>query len=80
MTITTTTRNAQTTMREIPPLMRERLIRAGQACQAAPDHEKGPHIRAIDQITDELARAGIVHARHVDRPEFGTASGIRKQR
>lgn len=67
-------------MREIPPFHRERLIRAGQACAAAPDHEKGPHIREIDKITDEMARAGIVHARSVDRPEFGTASGIRKQR
>ena len=63
--------NAQTTMREIPPLMRERLIRAGQACAAAPDTEKGPHIRAIDALTDELARQGVVLARHVDRPEFG---------
>ena len=67
-------------MREIPPFQRERLIRAGQACQAAPDHEKGTHIRAIDAITDERARAGFVHARHVARPELGTASGIRKQR
>lgn len=25
----------------------ERLIRAGQACAAAPEHEKGPHIREI---------------------------------
>ena len=72
--------STQTTMHEIPPLQRDRLIRAGQACQAAPEHEKGPHIRAIDQITDELARAGFVHARHVSRPEFGTTSGIRKQR
>lgn len=75
-----TTSTPAPTMREIPPLMRERLIRAGQACQAAPEHEKGPYIRAIDAITDELARSGFVHARHVARPEFGTASGIRKQR
>ena len=74
------TNTPTTSMREIPTPHRERLIRAGQACAAAPEHEKGSHIREIDKITDELARAGIVHARSVDRPEFGTASGIRKQR
>lgn len=66
-------------MREIPPLQRDRLIAAGKRCQAAPDHEKARHLDEISKITDELARAGVVHPRNLSRPEFDPPSGIRKQ-
>ena len=72
--------NTAPKMREIPPLMRDRLTAAGDRCKAAPDTDKARHIAEIDKITDELARAGFVHPRTTDRPEFGAASGIRKQR
>lgn len=54
----------------IPPFLRERLINAGKASLAVPEHEKPRYLREIDQITDELVKLDVCHPCGLCRPDF----------